>query len=213
MRNLTLLFVFLYGSCMAQSVGGKLPVPDSKGVVYLFDPSNQTLKPLPEERWSTKTRSYCVDRGFGCNIGKNDISLDISGDRSPLRIANNKPELVFISESPESARLFASTREEKDKKRRIFLFLRMTMKRGAWAPSISGGLIPGIPVVITQFGDHSFKLVPESPLNPGEYAVLAPVLAVLAPGLASETAQSKNHRIFTFGVDADPRTTSPETRQ
>jgi hypothetical protein len=43
---------------------------------------------------------------------------------------------------------------------------------------------PGVPVLITRFGNSSYRLVPQSPLSPGEYAVLL-----------------SGSKTFTFGVD------------
>jgi hypothetical protein len=43
--------------------------------------------------------------------------------------------------------------------------------------------VKGLPVELTQFGASSYKLVPASPLTPGEYAIT----------IADE--------VYTFGVD------------
>ena len=54
--------------------------------------------------------------------------------------------------------------------------------------SFGGGreILPSIPAEITKYGESSYKLVPKSPLSPGEYAI---------------DMSTGNPSMFTFGID------------
>lgn len=107
-------------------------------------------------------------------------SLEVAGEHSPFRMAVGKPEFVFTFASPENARLFTSTIEKKNRRFAIDAINKDNTMR----------YFPGVPVDITQFGESSFKLVPKSPLPPGEYAIIL-----------EGSPQAKDRRIFTFGID------------
>jgi hypothetical protein len=124
------------------------------GEVYLFDLSNQTLRPLPDEPWTA--RADRRDAGV----------IEVSGDRARVRIVDDRPAFVFKIGNPENVKLYALTIDDKDKK-----------KIGRWfslvhAVGKTRQVSPGMPIEITKFGSSSFKLVPKQSLRPGEYAVL-----------------------------------------
>ena len=76
------------------SLSNQLPI----GVVFRLDPSSQQLKPLPDEQWKSKGKTGWVTvSGI----------LVISGRSATFRIkTGEKSEFVFISGTPENARLY-----------------------------------------------------------------------------------------------------------
>jgi hypothetical protein len=174
MRNLalSLLLTLSLGACSAQSATIKPPEPAAIGEVNLLDSSSQTLKPLPRETWKAKGRP-----GWRTATG----SIEITGEGSAFRMsASEKPEFVFKTGTPEAVKLY--------------IFVQKKGARSSDLVKIKAGwtqerdYAPGIPVEITKFGESSYKLVPRSPLAPGEYGI------DLSGGL------------FTFGVDPTPAT-------
>jgi len=161
--------------------GDVVSVPDSKpasaapldaptiGVVYFLDSSTQTLKALPDEPWTARRRDEAG-------------TIEVSGERSYLRIKSDKPEFVFKIGNPEHAKLYALNRDfskkDKDKGQRWFSLVHKVGK----AREVS----PGIPVEIKKFGESSYRLIPEPTLRPGEYAVLL-----------------SGSKVFTFGIDQE----------
>jgi hypothetical protein len=146
--------------------GSTLPLDaPSIAVVYFLDSRNQTLTPLSDEPWTS--RKY-GDSGI----------IEVSGERSTVRIVQDRPAFVFKIGNPENAKLYALTVDTKNKKLtgRWFSLLHAFGK--------SRQVSPGMPVEITKFGQSSFALVPKQPLRPGEYAVLL-----------------SGSKVFTFGID------------
>jgi hypothetical protein len=149
----------------AQSAGSMLLDAPSIGVVYLLDSSNQTLKALLDEAWTA-------------HASGDTANIEVNGERSYIRIANDKPEFVFKIGNPENAKLYAFTIDNKNKKeiRRRFALVHKVGKARQTSP--------GIPVEISKFGGSSYKLVPTPSLRPGEYAILL-----------------SGSKVFTFGID------------
>jgi hypothetical protein len=183
MRHLPLFLVFSVCSCGAQTASGQPSAVPSAGVVYLLDSSTRALKPLPDELWKSGHKRQSDGHRGVVTTG----TMDISGLRSSFRTANNKPEFVFAFGSPENATLYVATQ---DKNQRRFDSVALHEEPGTLKVKASTEIIPGMPVEITQFGDGSFKLVPKSPLSPGEYAI----------SLRGST-EAVAHRLFTFGID------------
>ncbi len=177
MRRLVILLAFSLGSCGAQTTSSKPVEVPSVGVIYVLDSSNQALKPLPDEAFKGGHSSV-----FKTAYGKSPMtgSFDVSGAHSSFRIAAGKPEFVFTFGSPENAILYVST-DSKNERR----FASVQINRDNSVVNL-----PGIPVVLTQFGNSSYKLVPASPLHPGEYAIVL-----------RGSPQAKDKKIFTFGID------------
>jgi hypothetical protein len=164
MRNLVLILLFSLASCAAQSASSAPVEPPSIGVVY-FLASDQTLKPLPEEQWKAKGSGVFTATG----------SIEVSADRSSLRLASNdKTDFVFNIGTPEHVKIYRFTSDEKHKTRKF----ELVKIKGRTRETING-----IPADITKFGGSSYRLVPRSPLAPGEYAVLT------------------GSKIFSFGID------------
>jgi hypothetical protein len=179
MRNLVILLVLALGNGLAQS-GPNMPVDLGPiGVVYLLNSSDQSFKVLPDESWKAVHSST-----FKAAYGSKHLltmSLEVSGARSPFRIASGKAGFVFTFDSPENAALYASS-DSKDK--RQFPVETVAIGDNKITP------LSGIPVDLTQFGKSSYKMVPKSPLASGEYVII----------LRGST-QMKEHKAFTFGVD------------
>jgi hypothetical protein len=119
----------------------------------------------------------------------NTIGLDMPGGRSSFRIAADKPEFVFNFASPENATMYVS---EGDKKTRRFAIETLNVRDNSIAN------IAGLPIEITELGPSSYKLVPKSPLHPGEYAI---TLEAAAPGSAPNKKGRRPFQYFTFGID------------
>jgi hypothetical protein len=82
-------------------------------------------------------------------------------------------EFAFTTGSPEKVSLF---RFEVKKNKRQFQTMMLNRTSG-------GQLIKGIAVEVSKFGESSYKLVPASPLAPGEYTITIA------------------NNLYTFGVD------------
>jgi hypothetical protein len=166
-----LLLVLPLGLCKAQTAPAKPVEPTAIGVVYLLDSTSEELKPLPDEQWN---QTY-----HGCGSGTECDSIEVLGDRSAFRLGlDEKFEFIFKTGSPEKVSLyqFDLIANRPYKKKRRFDF-----DRGQNV--IHKSPIKGLPTEVSQFGASSYKLVPASPLAPGEYAI----------NLAGE--------VYTFGVD------------
>jgi len=177
MRKLVLLLVFSLVDCAAQSAGSKSLEVQSIGVVYFLDSSSQTMKPLPEEMFKIGHSSVFKTAYAGAAMIASD---DVSGGRSSFRLSTGKPEFVFRFGTPENAKLYVSTQ---NKNQRRFAAVRVNKDN-------SVAILPGIPVEITQFGESSYKMVPQSSLSPGEYSIIL-----------AGSAQAKSRTLFTFGID------------
>jgi hypothetical protein len=160
---------FLLCICAGQTTLSKVLEPQSVDDFFYFDQATQGLKALPAEHW----KAGAEQRGLGRNLVTKGI-LIVSGTGSPFRIGNNdKTEFIFKTEDPERAELFQFTVK---KKQRQFEEVRLQGK--------SKEMLTGIPVNITKFGESSYKLIPQAPLGPGQYALMF----------------TTGRKIFTFGV-------------
>jgi hypothetical protein len=163
---LVVLLVFSSAVCLAQSPDSKPAEPNAIGEVFQLDATSQTLKPLPSEQWED------VPKKTGFAHGGFFIQMD--GDRSSYRVkAGASPEFVFKVSNPEGVALYAFSFK---KKKRLVEYEELLSNWGKRP-------IPGLPAEISQFGQSSFKLVPKSPLAPGEYVIYT------------------GNSMFTFGVD------------
>jgi hypothetical protein len=155
--------------CGAQAAATDKPdEPTAIGVVYRLDSTSQELKKLTEEPGSEAMRQ--------CGFGKACDTVELSGESSSLRIkADDKLTFVFKTGNPEKVSLY---RFDLKKKKRSFVVAKL-------APGTMGGSqeFRGLPVEVSQYGSSSYKLVPTSPLTPGEYAIM--IAGVL----------------YTFGID------------
>ena len=155
-----LLLVLPMGLCKAQTAVAKPVEPTAIGVVYHLDPVTQELKKLPDEQWKENSR-------FSVTVNFSDV--EVKGASSSFRMrANENIDFVFKTGSPEKVSLYRFVQKGK---KRYFDFNQGPKP------------IKGLPVEVSTYGERSYKLVPASPLAPGEYAI----------NVAGE--------IYTFGVD------------
>ena len=152
--HLTAIIFILASICIGQSAMGKSPEPDAIGVFFYLDPATQTLKRLPNEEF----------RRHSGGFASVTTTIRVSGDASPFQIQAN-PNITFVfkvfkEEAAAGAKLFRF--DVKGSEREYDLG---KWKRRDYTPN------PGLPVNISKFGDSSFKLSSETPLEPGEYAL------------------------------------------
>jgi hypothetical protein len=156
MRSLLILLLFILpvGLGNAQSPTVQPVEPSVIGVAFRLEPTTQELKRLPDEQCKEAVRSHwptAVYRG-----------IEVSGKHSAFQIkAGENIEFVFKVGSPEKVALYRFI--ERGKKR----YFDTVQTAGVSGPQV----IKGLPVEVVQFG-MSYKLVPASPLAPGEYAIM-----------------------------------------
>jgi hypothetical protein len=172
-RNWAILIALSLSTCAAQTAADKPPEPESIGIFFYLDSATQTLKRLPKEDWKRHSKA-------GWTSVATDIKLD--GASSSFRIpASAKAIFVFRAseDSAEKAKLCRFTIKGDRRE-----FEEGKWKRRDYQPN------PGVTVDIAKFGDSSYKIVPEAPLEPGEYALFTGDTGAV---------------VFTFGVDASGR--------
>ncbi len=166
MRNMyaVLFFVLSFSFCVAQQAPVAPVEPKAIGVVYRLNPSSQELTRLPDEE--------SQERGGSRDPRK--IFVEVKGAQSSFRIkAGESTEFVFNTGNPEKVSLYLF--EQKKNKRQVQTM--MLDVRGG------GKLLKGLPAEVSKHGESSYKLVPTSPLTPGEYVIF----------LAEQ--------VYTFGID------------
>jgi hypothetical protein len=153
--------------CAAQTATNKPPEPESIGAFFYFDSATQTLKRLPKEDFKRHSGGFASVK----------TSIQVSGDASSFHFAgNDKTTFVFkVFKDEEAARAKLFQFNVKGSEREYDLG---TWKRRDYTPN------EGLSVNVAKFGESSYKLTPETPLAPGEYAL------TLGP------------TVFTFGVSA-----------
>lgn len=143
--------------CAAQTAAAKPAEPESIGVFFFLDPATQTLKRLPTEDFKRHS-------GSGFASASVTQSVRVSGQASPMRIdANDKSVFVFKvfkEEQAAGAKLFQFSVKGSEREYDLGKW-----KRRDYTPNT------GLAVNVAKFGDSSFKLTPEAPLAPGEYAL------------------------------------------
>jgi hypothetical protein len=166
MRNIFafLLFILPLSFCVAQLAPATPVEPKAIGIVYRLSPSSQELIRLPDEQSQEKSGSRDPRKIF----------MEVPGAQSSFRIkAGEKTEFVFNTGNPEKVSLYLF--EQKKNKRQVQTMM-LDIRGG-------GKLLKGLPAEVSKNGESSFKLVPASPLTPGEYVIF----------LADQ--------VYTFGVD------------
>lgn len=160
-------------SCVVLAQSGAIPPPEPEaiGIVYYLDSTAQKLVPLPIEQY--KAVGHAKGLGFGGATGV----LVLEGPAAAVRIpsADGLAMVVRVS-NPELAKLYLFTRKKKTRE--------VELARVGFAGT-SQKISHGLALVVTKYGESSFKLTPESRLDPGEYAIDMP-----------------GGKIFTFGIDA-----------
>jgi hypothetical protein len=150
--------------CAAQTATDKPLEPASIGAFYYLDAASHSLKRLPQEDFKKHTGGF----------GSVTQSIRVSGDASSFRFpGTDKTTFVFkVFKDEEAARAKLFQFNVKGSEREYDLG---KWKRRDFTPNT------GLPINLAKVGD-SYKLTPESPLSPGEYAL------TLGP------------TVFTFGV-------------
>ena len=151
---LAAIICILSSICVGQGAIAKSPEPDAIGVFFYLDPATQMLKRLPNEEFRRHTGGFASVT----------TTIRVSGDASPFSIQSN-PNIAFVfkvfkEEAAAGAKLFRF--DVKGSEREYDLG---KWKRRDYTPN------PGIPVNVSKFGNSSFKLSSEAPLEPGEYAL------------------------------------------
>ena len=150
-----LVVVLLLGVCAGQTATNKLPEPDSIGVFFYLDPGSQTLKRLPKEEWK---------RHRGAHFSTVTEDIDVPGAGSSFRIASHD-KATFV---------FKVFKDEDAGKMKLFHFDVKGQGRqyelAKWHGRDSTQNT-GIPINVSKFGESSYALTPENPLQPGEYAI------------------------------------------
>lgn len=138
-------------------------VPVEPGVYYVNGDKLETIPPAEIEIISSKSRSVLkVLSPVPIVPGKS--SVEIKGETAALRVATNPPEFYF--------RLMEEER---------FALIKLTRKKNARLVEnvsilpVTNEVIEDLKQVATfkrQIGDRSYKIWPEKPLEPGEYALV-----------------------------------------
>lgn len=140
--------------CAAQTVTNKPLEPESIGTFYYLDSSTQTLKRLPQEEFKRHSGGFA----------SLTQSVRVAGEASSLRItANDKTAFVFKvfkDEQAAGAKLFQFNVKGSEREYDLGKW-----KRKDYTPNA------GLSVNVAKFGESSYKLTPETPLSPGEYAL------------------------------------------
>jgi hypothetical protein len=133
--------------------------PESMGVVYLLDSSDQTLKALPKERAKITTRRGGWSKVKGV--------IQIPEPASAFRLKSGS-DLVFVVKctNPESFSLYEFTKKGKNREAEA-----ATAKQGF----IHGSTLEhmeGITLEVTKYGESSYRFAVKA-LEPGEYGFVA----------------------------------------
>ncbi len=153
--------------------------PEYANSVFLLE-SDGTLKPLERQTPSAGVKIKAMGFGGGSS------SMVFNGAKSPVRIsADQKPKFIVRLAAgdvdPSTLIQFFALKPTKDK-RELQVGKAGFMARGAKTTMND----TAIPFSVTKYGNSSFKVIPNSSLEPGEYA------------LSTTTSQDG----YCFGVDA-----------
>lgn len=158
------------------------PRPELANIVYIFQSSEDTLKPLPAQKAKAIEKS---------GLTRSRTLFRVPGRVSSFRLKNGS-ELVFAvrCSDPDAFKLYAFTIKGNTRE-------AVTVGAKAWTRS-GPALEPpyDLKFSLTEYGDTSYKIVVKS-LKPGEYA--------FAVGMALEKkhrAQLNDYQVFDFAVDA-----------
>ena len=149
----------------SQTEKNKTPEPEMLGVFCDLDPSTQTLKPLPMEEYS-KEVFLASGTAFG---DKPTRVVRVEGETSTFHIPAGRGDVFVIRTSASTAkdiRLYHFNFNEKTPTARVGVARRFRL-------SGSVGTESGITVDIACYGDSLYKVTTDSPLGPGDYALMA----------------------------------------
>lgn len=154
-KKILIAAALLVGCCAAQTATSTVPEPDTIGVYFYLDSASRTLKRLPKEDWK---------RHRGAGLVSYTDSIKVAGPGSSFHIpAGEKPTFVVsVFKSEDAAEI------------KLFLFTVKGQEREYQLAKAKGRDVThneGVAVNITKFGASSLAVIPESPLEPGEYAL------------------------------------------
>jgi len=149
------LVTLAFTLCSAQTALEKIAEPEAFGVFFYLDSAAGTLKRLPQEEFRRHTST-----GFSTITQ----SVKVSGEASQFHVAGDvQPTFVFRvfkDEEASRAKLFQFNSKGSDREYDLSKWHRKESTTNT-----------GLPLNIAKFGQSSFKVTPESPLAPGEYAL------------------------------------------
>lgn len=171
MRNPCAAFVsfvllVVVGSASSAAQDAKKTVePEYLGTFFSLNSDDGALSPL--ERQTPAIRTKVKGLGFGGG----DAFGEVSGAKSPIRFtAGSVPAFIVRAASrdkdPASTIQFFAWKVNKDS--RVMIISKV---RALGLGTQSGTGASDVRFIASKFGDASFKVVPESPLPPGEYAL------------------------------------------
>ncbi len=139
-------------------------VPSETGVYYVRD--STTLVPIPAAETALRTdkKRSILKRVSPIPMVAGKSTLELDGETSPNTVASDRPEFYFRLE-----------REER------FTIIKLAPKKAVriaqtWQKiPVSDELVEeheAIEIFRQQFGDNLYKIWPQQPLAPGEYAVI-----------------------------------------
>ena len=143
-----LLFCACAMAALSQTAAVKPIEPEIIGQVYLLDSAHQSLQKLPQEQWKAVGKAgWSTARGF----------IQVEGAGSSFRLkAGQTIEFVLAAQNIEQVRLYAAAIKGKNRQAEL-----VDIKNGFGRQQRSTS--QGISLVITKYGESSFKLVPDSP--------------------------------------------------
>jgi hypothetical protein len=139
-------------------------VPQETGVYYVRDSTTLTPIPAAETALRTDKKRSILKRVSPIPMVAGKSYLELDGETSSNAVASDKPEFYFRLE-----------REER------FTIIKLTPRKAArlvqtWQKiPVSDELVQeheAIEIFRQQFGDNLYKIWPQQPLAPGEYAVI-----------------------------------------
>lgn len=151
--------LYLLCSCLVFShalVQQAKPVePETMGVVYLLDSTDQTLKPLSKEPAKVVT----ARKGFSGARG----AVQIPGPASSFRLKSGKDlEFVVKCTNPEAYELYAFTTKKNNREALV------STAKGKVFGGVSVQRVGAIAFDVTKYGEMSYRFVVKAP-EPGEY--------------------------------------------
>jgi hypothetical protein len=149
------VLVALSTICAAQTALDKVAEPDSFNVFYYLDSTTSTLKRLPQEEFRRHTSTGFSSVTQSVMVSGEASSFHVTGDAQPTFVFK-----VFKDEEASRAKLFQFNVKGSDREYDLSKWHRKESTTNT-----------GLSLNIGKFGQSSFKVSPESPLAPGEYAL------------------------------------------
>ena len=160
-QKLLVVLALSAGICAGETATAKAPEPETIGAYFYLDAASQTLKRLPKEEWK---------RHHGTGFSTFTDNIKVEGAESSFHISENKPTFVFKVFKDEDAGKTKLFRFEAKGGGREYELAKWKRKDVTYNE--------GVTLNVSKFGTSSYAITPESPLEPGEYAIAAGSLVV-----------------------------------